>query len=450
MDAGSSPREEIAAAVAAVRSAPRTSWVREVVLQLLAIALAVLATTAGDAGLSSVVLVPVAAAVLVARLRWPAAATLAAGGLLTVAAPGLWLAAALAAFAAGRRERDLRRVWLVLAGSGALALALSPITTGGAGVWSRLLVALIAALVLLALPALCGALVGQRRPAARLLAERNAYLERARSLSMAQARLSERAAITAEMHDVLGHRLSLLSIQAGALQVSTVACAPELTEQVRQLRTTAAAALADLRASLAVGAPPATITAGQEVGSQEGITALAEGWRRAGVQVAVRWRGEEPGDPRVRRAVDRAVREGLTNAAKHAPGAAVTIGVEASPQRVRVSVANTAPAGEAPPGPGTGLGLLGLAERARLLGGHAAWGSTPAGGFELAVDLPAQPPSTPGPEQAAAPAAAPALPSLPAPAAVQRADVLTWRRVSVALVVAAVLPLAVVLTTAVV
>lgn len=426
----------------------RALVVREVAFQMLAIGLTVIAATVGDAGLAAVVLIPATVVILVARLRWPAATTLAVGGLLTFIAPGLWLAAALSAFAEGRRETSQRQLRLVLATAGVLCLATTPLTGGAQNLFPRLGTAVAAAVFLLVVPALCGALIGQRRPAAQLLTERNTYLERAQALTASQARWEERARITAEMHDVLGHRLSLLSVHAGALELATEDEAPRLSEQANLVRSIAAAALDELRATLAATGntpeQPSRPSTGAP-GGEEGLAAVAEHWRQAGLEVAVAWAGDEPLDPRVERAVDRAVREGLTNAHKHAPGTAVTVTVRTTPQRVRASIHNTTPARGTPEGPGTRLGLLGLAERARLLGGHAFWGPTEDGGFELAVDVPSQPRPALETGWATTP---PTAASLPVPPPMQQADVLTWRRVAVVVMVAVAVPLAVALTAA--
>lgn len=419
---------EARATAAAVRGAPRAVVVREVALQVLAATLDVAGTAIGVGALSVALPVPATALVLLARLRWPAAATVVVGGLITFSGPGAWLAAPLVAFREGRRESSPRRLLVVLASAGALCLALTPLVPEEAGPLVQLLASLAGVVFLLGVPALCGVLLGGRRPVARLLAERNDHLERARSLTVLQGRLQERARIAAEMHDVLGHRLSLLSVHAGVLEVRTAQEAPRLSEHANLVRATAVAALDELRATLdATRSAADRPSPGPEgsSGSAKDVAAVAESWRQVGVDVAVLW-DDEVGDfdPRVGRAVDRAVREGLTN------------------------VHNTAPASDTSPGPGTRLGLLGLTERAALLGGCARWGPTEQGGFGLVLDVPSHPPASPEPSGAASSAAL----RLPTPPPVHGADVLTWRRMAVVGVLAGVLavPLALVLTIVVV
>lgn len=416
-----------------LRRAPRAVVVREVALQVIAAGLSV-AVAVGELTGASALLGVVTAVILLVRLRWPALATVAVSGLLlSFFAPGLWLAAALSAFSAGRSQTGRRRLWLVLTAAGLLCVATTASTAGPPDLFLRIGLGVVGAVLLLVVPALCGALVGQRRPAAQLLAERNAYLERAQALTVEQARWEERGRIAADMHDVLGHRLSLLAIHAGALEVRLDARAPELSEQAHLVRTSATAALEELRATLSAtsettGDLPAG--SGKAPGSEAGVRALADHWRTAGTEVEVAWEeaGEEPLDPRVGRAVDHAVRECLTNAHKHAPDTAVTLTVQRTPRQVAVSIANTAPTPGASAGPGNGLGLLALAERSRLVGGCAAWGATRDGGFELVAQMPAHPPPGPDPRSATAPPPASAL--LPPPP-VRAADVLSWRRVAV-------------------
>lgn len=455
---------------AAVRRAPRAVVVREVALQVLLVALSItllvlyddlLVDAPVDAFFAALVAVATGL-VLLARLRWPSLATIAVGGLLLVGLPGTLVVAPLVAFSAGRRETNPAHLIPVLlaAGSISFAVVLTVLLVffgfGAGSVIVALFTTLVIVVVLLLLPALCGLLLGQRRPAVRLLAERNAYLERVHSLTAAQARLEERARIAGEMHDVLGHRLSLLSVHAGALEMRAAEDAPRLSEHAQLVRATAVAALDELRDTLdarpgAVDGPrsdgptpeEAGLDPGETWGSEHDVRLVVEHWREAGTDVSVAWAddGGEPLDPRVRRAVDRVVREGLTNAHKHAPGTAVLVSAHLTPQVVRVCVATTAPPRVTPPGPGTGLGLLGLTERARLLGGRAVWGPVEGGGFELVVEVPSQPSGT----LEAGPAVVPdAVPPVPHPPQVQPADVLTWRRVAAVLALAAVfaLPLA--------
>lgn len=205
----------------------------------------------------------------------------------------------------------------------------------------------------------------------RLLQQR----EQAALSVAAQARLRERARIARDMHDSLGHDLALIAVRAAGLEMS-----PGLDgSQVRaagELRVAAADATERLRQIIGLlgddaGPPPLT-----PVG--EDVAALVERARASGMVITLR--PAEGAAPALAHAV---VQEGLTNAAKHAPGAPVT--VEVSPGRVTVRNGPSRARPVAVPG---GLGLEGLRERVRLAGGTLTAGPREDTGFELTVKLP--------------------------------------------------------------
>jgi signal transduction histidine kinase len=161
--------------------------------------------------------------------------------------------------------------------------------------------------------------VGERARRFEALRERNTILERANRLHAEQARLQEQARIAGEMHDLLGHRLSLISLYAGALEMGTRQGAPALSEQATLVRTTARTALDELRQVLGilkVAAPrPDADGHGDDAGTRADVSALVLASQRAGVPVQLEWDGEDLVglDGRIRRAVHRVVREALTN-----------------------------------------------------------------------------------------------------------------------------------------
>lgn len=118
--------------------------------------------------------------------------------------------------------------------------------------------------------------------------------------------------------------------------------------------------------------------------------------RGAGVTVTVDTTGTpRPLSPGTELSAFRIVQEALSNAMRHAPGAAVHVALGYHPDRVALRVTNTAPARPAPPSPGAGHGLLGMHERTTMLGGELATGPTPDGGYEVTAILPAAAPTTP-------------------------------------------------------
>jgi signal transduction histidine kinase len=206
------------------------------------------------------------------------------------------------------------------------------------------------------------------------------------------AREAERRRIAREMHDVLAHRLSLLSVHAGALEFRPDAPAEEVAEAARVIRESARAALEELRGVIGVlredgggsltEAPQPTIA---------DLAALVEESRAAGMRITARIElGDAAPTAAAGRTAYRIAQEGLTNARKHAPGAAVTLTVQAPDGDLRVEVRSLAPVAvpSESPLPGAGTGLIGLAERVTLAGGDLESGVDPEGAFVLRARLP--------------------------------------------------------------
>jgi len=208
-----------------------------------------------------------------------------------------------------------------------------------------------------------------------------------------EARAAERRRIAREMHDVLAHRLSLLSVHAGALEFHPDAPAEEVAEAAGVIRQSAKTALEELRSVIGVlredsgesltQAPQPTLA---------DLAALVEESEAAGMRITARIElgDAAPAAAAVGRTAYRIAQEGLTNARKHAPGAAVTLTVRAPDGALQVEVRSLAPVAvaAAPPLPGTGTGLIGLAERVSLAGGTLEHGVDPDGAFVLRASLP--------------------------------------------------------------
>jgi signal transduction histidine kinase len=204
----------------------------------------------------------------------------------------------------------------------------------------------------------------------------------------------ERTRIAREMHDVLAHRISLLSLHAGALEIRPDAAPAEVAGAAGIIRASAHQALQDLREVIGVLREPAGDDAPERPQpTLRELPALADESRVAGVKVRLDLRIDEPGEvpAATGRAAYRIVQEGLTNARKHAPGACVRVRVAGAPgPGLTVEIRNPAPVGLRPVAaiPGTGTGLVGLAERATLAGGRLTAGRGPDGGFTLTAWLP--------------------------------------------------------------
>ncbi len=345
----------------------------------------------------------VAVAALLLRFTLPAAALLlVAVATVVTPLPMALLVLPVTAFGAARRIASAGRVTAVFtvaaAALGVTVAARMPAESAG----TVALVVGAAVGVGLLLPGAAGALAGERARRLEALHERTAMLERAQRLGDEQARMQERARIAGEMHDLLGHRLSLISLHAGALELGTRKQAPALSEQAALVRTTARTALDELREVLGIlrveAAQPEVDGHGDEAGTRADLGALVLASQRAGVPVELTWSGPDLTgvDGRVRRALHRVVREALTNVHKHAPGATTRVLVEHGAEAVRAEVGNDLPPGGPAAGAGTRMGLIGLEERVRLAGGTFHAGASLDGvRFVVAASLPLV--VTPGP-----------------------------------------------------
>lgn len=240
-----------------------------------------------------------------------------------------------------------------------------------------------------------GMYIRARRQLVASLRDRAEQAEAAQELLARQARHAERARIAGEMHDVLGHRISLMALHAGGLQVRPDLPPGEVRETAGLIWSTAREALEELRGIIGVlrdgdGAQSAAPSAPQP--SLPDIAALVEESRRAGMKVELDMRVEAPetAPGSVGRDTYRIVREALTNVSKHARGTAVRVSVSGrAGAGLLVTVRNRLPAGR-PAGvalPGTGLGLVSLAERVSLSGGTLTHGPDPDGYFVVNAAL---------------------------------------------------------------
>jgi len=216
-------------------------------------------------------------------------------------------------------------------------------------------------------------------------------------------RRDERERIAREMHDVLAHRISLLSVHAGALEFRTRAAAspddrPITRDEVHDasvvIRENAHLAVEDLRDLLLVlrddSAEVSELGASRRQAQIDDVHGLVEEARRAGqhVELTVDDRAAAATRASVQRTAYRIVQEGLTNARKHAPHAPVSVDITADDGRLHVRVRNPVALGlTASEIPGFGAGLAGLTERVRIDGGSLHHGLK-AGVFAIAGDLP--------------------------------------------------------------
>jgi signal transduction histidine kinase len=230
--------------------------------------------------------------------------------------------------------------------------------------------------VFFVLPLLVGRYLAQHRTLVRTLDAHNRQLRTEQTLLAEREQLRERLRIARDMHDSLGRRLSLVSVQAAAIEVGDLPAAQKAA--VHALAGSARDAVSELYQLIG-----SLRGAADETPGADAVPALVADFRAAGVEVAVTG-ACGPLPESASRAVYRVVEEGLTNAAKHAPGHPVAIHLTRETDALVVTVAN-AHTGHAEPG--GGFGLAGLAERVGAAGGfldHRAG----HGSFRLVAMLP--------------------------------------------------------------
>ena len=199
----------------------------------------------------------------------------------------------------------------------------------------------------------------------------NDLLARQEAPAATRAVLDERLRMAREIHDAIGHSLTVVALQAGAAR----RLADRDPAGVREVMRTVAAVAADGTAALAGG------------GSTE-VAALVERLRATGLRIDADLADGVLLEPAQRLVAYRVVQEGLTNALRHAPGARVSVVVRRADGGVEVAVANSAPVAPGA-GPGTTRGLAGLRERVVGCAGEVTWSPRGDGGFELRALLPA-------------------------------------------------------------
>ncbi|SFO43847.1 Signal transduction histidine kinase [Geodermatophilus obscurus] len=325
------------------------------------------------------------------RRRWPVAVAV---GVTTVGAlldaGGAAILVALFTVAVHRRWPTVVAVTAVNAAAFAAYVAVRTVDGMPEPVFVSLGLALLAAVVS------WGMFVRARRQLLASLRERAVRAEAEQRLRVEQARHLERSRIAREMHDVLAHRLSLLSMHAGALEFRPDAPAAEVARAAGVVRASARQALVDLRGVIGVLRDGADGEAPERPQPTLGdLPALVEELRQAGLRVQAEYRVADLGSvpAGTGRTAYRVVQEALTNVRRHAPGTVATVAVTGGPaQGLTVEVRNPAPAGGTPPAlPSGGTGLIGVLERVSLAGGRLEHGWTPTGDFRVRVELPWSP-----------------------------------------------------------
>ncbi|MDH6125312.1 sensor histidine kinase [Kitasatospora sp. GP82] len=294
----------------------------------------------------------------------------------------LFLMLALALRESGR---TLLAVWLVTmlatAGTGAAFTRV-----GGAG--GPLPVVLCGAVLVL------GWSLRGRGEARRLLAEQEQISEAERGR---RTLLEERARIARELHDVVAHHMSVITVQADSAPYRITGLPPEAAEEFGTIAAAARSSLAEMRRLLGVLRSEESTPDRTPQPGLDRIPELVDTVARAGVQAELTVAEEVGALGELPQAVGlstyRIVQEALANVVRHAPGSTAWVSLAAEDDTLRITVVNTAPPHGATEGgieaaEGTGHGLVGMRERVRLLGGRLDTGPLPDGGFRVAAVLP--------------------------------------------------------------
>jgi signal transduction histidine kinase len=334
------------------------------------------------------VLVAVGSTVPVAWRRvHPAAAALMMTAVWIIPTDGFLLAGYVIAgvlfYSLGAYDPVLWRVVAVTAASVGVSVA---ITLLGPEVWQ----AAIGSALAVAGPAVAGRLVAEHRAQNARLRELTAELVRERAAAERTAAAEERARIARELHDVIGHEVTVIALQADAAAAALARAPERAAVPVDRIREAAARTLTEMRRVVGLMRDPDD--GAEDLRPQPGLADLA------GLVAEARADGTEidlvldppflPPPPSLQLAVFRIVQEALTNARRHAPGAPVRVRVDGTGTALCVEVHSGAgrPARSARAA-GGGHGLVGMRERVRMHGGSLEAG--PAGdGFRIRAQLP--------------------------------------------------------------
>ena len=350
------------------------------------------ALTAVAAGATAPILAIGHAAMLVVALRWPASAwwlSMAFVTGITLEYPPthntqiyVWTVHAGVLFLLALRVRLFSATTTaVLSTLLAGLLKLSGCTVGS---WKMIT----GALALFALAVLIGAVVRGRREDHAHLTEQIAATARERALRTV---LEERTRIARELHDVVAHHLSLISIQADAAPYRVQAPPPELVTELASIRANALEGLAELRHMLGLlrAGPGDNTTGTSPQPSLAQLDGLLGNVRAAGLRATTRIEGTARHlPPGVELSAYRIIQEALSNILRHAPGAETSIELTYARDALGLRVVNGPAALPAAPSPGAGHGVIGMRERIAMLGGDLAIGPTPDGGYEVTAALP--------------------------------------------------------------
>ncbi|MEV5961828.1 histidine kinase [Kribbella sp. NPDC051952] len=325
----------------------------------------------------------VASLVLFWRRRFPVTVTVIT--VLALLSATIFVPMGLALLTLAIRRRDL--VLAALSLSAYVAYILSTVLTSDGQFW----VTVFTGPFLIGTWVAIGAYIGARRDLMVSLRDRAERAEAERELRSEQARLGERARIAQEMHDVLAHKVSLIALHAGGLEVNPAVGPDKVEGSAKLIRETARQAMEDLREVLGVLRSDVSVDGADlaPVPQAADLERLVTASRDAGVTVAGEFVLPDDVPVSLGRTIYRVVQESLTNVHKHARGASTEVRVHgARGDGVTVTVTNVRPVAAGSLLPGAGAGLVGLRERVQLVGGRLTTGPTAEGGWQVEAWLP--------------------------------------------------------------
>ena len=363
---------------------------------------------------------------LVVRRRWPLgvlAVTVTAGELFIMAS-GVRFGTLLAPLVALYTVADSparRRTSLLFGGLAVLALAAFHMLLRHSGAMGPENIALLASG---SLAVAAGDAARSRKAYIAEVEERARRAERERDAEARRLVTEERLRIARDLHDVVGHHLALINVQAGVADHVLASRPDQAREALAHVRKASRAALEDVTATIGLLRQPGEAAAPVEpVAGLDRLGALIESFREAGLRVLHAVDGMvRPLPPAADLTAYRVIQESLTNARKHAGTAITTIRVSYQRRALCVEVENGGPlpqsgdgaardhaASGTITGPASGHGITGMRERVTAVGGHLEAGPRPDGGFRVSAMLPLPPaPETVTPATSRPPGTAPA------------------------------------------
>ncbi|MFJ2219322.1 sensor histidine kinase [Streptomyces anulatus] len=242
-------------------------------------------------------------------------------------------------------------------------------------------------------PLLLGEVVRTRRELLAEYAARAVRAEEDREREAARRVRQERARVAREIHDILAHTVSAMTVQAG-VALDALDTAPEVSRQaMTQVRASGKEAVRELRATLSVLRAAQSTAPAPRLDQLDELVAGVAGVEAGGVRVSLR---RDTGDAALPAVVEatayRIVQEALTNVVKHSAARHAAVSVTRDATRLTVEVVDDGPPVRPPavPPADRGFGLIGMRERAVAVGGGVTYGPVPGGGFRVRAELPTE------------------------------------------------------------